>query len=137
MGELLQIRFQRCKGQPTDNGRCLVPKLLVTRSSQKIMASPSQGKEISLAVFARNGAPVRWEDHCRSIGTLALNESCLMHQHQVISDNIGIRGWIFQDTVALEEEQKVTDYVHVSLHGLTITDVLVSDGLICGFTALM
>lgn len=134
MGEFLQIRFHRGDGQATDNGHGFVPRLLVSRSSQKIMTRPSDWEQVTnLAVYTRDGAPVGWEDHCRTVGSLALNEPMLMQQHYVITDQIGPRGWIFRDTIALVKEQQVTDYVQVSLHGLTICAVLVCDGKIAGF----
>jgi hypothetical protein len=134
MSELLQIKFQRCECQSTGDCGCFVPQFLISRCSQKIVALPSERKERSLSVFTRDGAPIGWENHCRSIGTLPDYEASLMHQHQVISNKIGVCGWIFRDTIALEKKQQVTDYVHVSLHGLTIKSVLIRDGLISGFT---
>lgn len=132
MSDVLQVRFHRPDRHTADNGHGLVPQLLISRSRYKIMARPGERKEVELRAILRNGSPVGWENHCRSLGALPVNEPSLLHEHQVLASDVGIHGWVFRDTIALEEEQKVTDYVHVSLHGLTIHSVLTSDGLICG-----
>jgi len=135
MGQFLKIRLDRGDGHSTGNGHRPVPQLLISRSSEKVMSGPCDREKIGLLIpLARYGTPIGWEEHCRAIGKVADNETGLMHQHHVLTNRIGVCGWIFRETIALVKQQKVSDYVHVSLHGVTIQSVLIVDELISGFT---
>lgn len=132
MDFMLQVRFDRGESHSSEKADGFPPQLLITRCSEKVMPGPCQREQEVLLAVLRDGPPIRWEKHGRAVGGIAADQARLVQQHQVLTNGLVIRGWIWNGTIALEKEQQITDQIHVSVHGLVISAVIIHSGRIVG-----